>query len=301
MAFCYVSMPHKQTGAESESLSHNVDDICPNWYTLEKEQSSYKSYGGNKMKKFLAILLAAAMVLSVSTFAFAEDIDVFKLTVTDGEQSRIQFQYAEGTFAEGDKVEILVNLPDIVDADTGATAVVKRLTARVYGAGSKWTDEKPFDETWVEDLGNNWYKITFEVTLESEGITMGFFYFSDDGTENGKEAVPSDGSVIYFATMAINGVAMDLDADYFEGSNLVLDVETTKMASPYATEEPTVDAPADETEGDVTDKTDDETDDKADTTDGMSADTVWIITGAVVAVALVAAIIVVVVLKKKKA
>lgn len=249
------------------------------------------------MKKILAILLVAAMVLSISTYAFAQDIDVFKLTVSDGEQSRIQFQYAEGTFAEGDEVEILVNLPDIVDLDTGATAVVKRLTARVYGAGSKWTDEKPFDETWVEDLGNDWYKITFEVTIESEGITMGFFYFSDDGTENGKEAVPSDGSVIYFASMAVNGVAMQLDADCFEGSNLVLDVETTKIASPYPDEESTVDTPVDETEGDVTDKTDD----KTDTADGMSVDTVWIITGSVVAVVLVAAIVVVVVLKKKKA
>ena len=249
------------------------------------------------MKKVLDILTVMAMVLSMSTFAFAQEIEVCKLTVTDGEQSRIQFHYAEGEFVEGAKVEILINLPNILEQETGTEATVRNLTARVYGAGEKWTDEKTFDETWVEFLGNDWYKITFEVTAESEGITMGFFYFYDDGTESGKEVKPADGSVIYFASMSINGVELALDADLFEGSNLVLEAEKIKMTSPYSNLEPT-----DDTSGDITDDTEtDKNDNNANKVDDrLSVDKVWIITGAVVGVALIAAVAAII-LKKKNA
>lgn len=247
------------------------------------------------MKKVLAILLVVAMVLSVSAVAFAEEITVFKLTVTDGQQSRIQFQYADGEFAEGDKVELLVKLPNILEQETGTEATVRNLTARVYGAGEKWIDEKTFDDTWVEFLGNDWYKITFEVTVESEGITMGFFYFYEDGTETGKEVRPADGSVIYFAYMSINGVEMDLDADLFEGSNLALDVEKTKIASPYPDTEPTEDVSNENTTTTGTDNPEN----NIDKADGISPESLWVITGAVVGIALVAAVVVAVSKKKK--
>ena len=182
-----------------------------------------------------------------------------------------------------------------MEQETGTEATVRNLTARVYGAGEKWIDEKTFDDTWVEFLGNDWYKITFDVTVESEGITMGFFYFYEDGTETGKEVKPADGSVIYFASMAINGVEMDLDADLFEGSNLALDVETAKIESPYPDPESTENVSNDETE----DVTTDISDDKTETEDSMSIGKVWTIVGAVIGIALVAAVVVIVINKKK--
>ena len=187
------------------------------------------------MKKILAVLVVLAMVLSLSAVAFAEDTGVAKLTASATTQTRFQYQMSGIPVANGDEIVILVQLPDITDAASGETAKVGKLTARVYGAGSKFVDAKSFDETWVKDLGNDWYELTFTATADSAaGLMVAFFYY----TEGGVEAQPVDGSVMNVASITVGDTtyaftdAAKVEAAGFVGEGLALAAEAATVAAP---------------------------------------------------------------------
>ncbi|MBR5136484.1 MAG: hypothetical protein IKV30_00470 [Clostridia bacterium] len=202
------------------------------------------------MKKILAALIAVVMVLSVSAVAFA-DVDAVKLTATATTQTRFQYNIAGVTLAANDEVVLTVQLPDITDVATGATAKVKSLTARVYDGGDKFINGQAIDETWAKDLGDGWYELTFKATAACEGMMVAFFYYTEDNTE----AQPADGSVMTVAGIKVNGTDVTLDAANFTGKGLTLAAEAVKVTLPGATEETpaetedaaTEDAPVEET------------------------------------------------------
>lgn len=133
------------------------------------------------MKKFLAVLLAVAMVMSlIPTMAFAaDDYNAISWVVVTKDEAQNYFQFATGIeVAEGDKIELIMR------SDLG---VIKGDSSYRYYANTDYSSSANQvgrnDESTVEAIGNGWYKVTID-SAEAEGLLVMRLYF--EGQENDK-------------------------------------------------------------------------------------------------------------------
>ena len=143
------------------------------------------------MKKFLAVLLALAMVMTlVPTMAFADaqTFEAVEMTYT-GTDKRLQYTIDKDgeviKYTTGQVIEVILTIPTINGVETNSVRI------RDAAEGSKTDIHKlPLTDERIAAYENagDWYKITATVTGDGAGLLFTFYFDNLDAAPTGEKS-----------------------------------------------------------------------------------------------------------------